>query len=175
MTEADVSKMIEEYRTKVQSLFDDCSSEIVGNASPRHAAILIEEMVVHAEQSFKAFAGKMNPDVWNERVMEALRRAVEERHIDIKLVVECDCEPIKRGTMPESVRKFVRKLDPETRDKLRDKLSHCASGDGKSLRIETDADQKSAVFSANRPETASQVAAVVEGLYTLSVECGNAA
>lgn len=174
MSEADANRMMEEYRTNVRGLFDACSPAIVGNASSRHAAILIEEMVLHAEHSFSAFAGHMNPIVWNEKVMAALAGAAN-RGVAIKLVVEKSCDPISNGTMPEEIRKFVRKLDQESIEKLSGNLAHCATGDGKSMRIETDDKQKSAMFSANNPDLAGKVLNVVDGLYQLSVDLCDAA
>ena len=174
MTEEDVNRMMEEYRTTVLELFAAGSPAIVGNASSRHAAILIEEMVKHAEHSFYAVTGHMNTAVWNESVMKALSDAVD-RGVSIKLVVEGDCAPILAGTMPETVRKFVKRVSQDVVNKLPGKISHCATGDGKSMRIETDDKQKSAIFSANNPDLASRVAGVVKGLYELSSDDCDAA
>ena len=174
MTEDASNRMMDEYRTNVRELFRTGSPAIVGNASSRHAAILIEEMVQHTEHSFSAFAGHMNPIVWNEKVMAAVLAAFN-RGVEIKLVVEKDCEPISNNTMPEEIRRFVKKLAPNALEKLSGNLSHCATGDGKSMRIETDDAQKSAMFSANNPDLAGKVLNVVDGLYQLSVDLCDAA
>ena len=169
MNENDIARLMEEYRTNVKALFDSKSSDFANNSSSRHASILIEEMILHAQRSFVAFAGRMNPIVWNERVMTALEAAVN-RGVQVKLIVESECEPIINGTMPASVRQFVKRLQPQLRDHIiKAEVSHCASGDGESLRIETDPSQKSAVFAANNPEVAAKVVGIVDSLYELGV------
>ena len=75
-----------EYRKTVRNLFDTGASDVIDNSSPRHAAILIEEMVRHAQVSFCAFAGRMNPDVWNANVMAALKEAIQ-RGVLVRLLV----------------------------------------------------------------------------------------
>lgn len=174
MTEADVVRLMNEYRANVVALFENESSDLAGNSSYRHAAVLIEEMVKHAKTTFYAFAGRMNPIVWNDAVMSALDKA-KSNGVDIKLVIEEKCEPIINGTMPENLRCCVRKARPDILARLRDELSHCASGDGKSLRIETNSEQKTAIFSANRPDMATSVTKVIEGLYRLGEEYSHVA
>ena len=174
MKEQDIERLMEEYRSNVKALFDKKSPDFANNSSSRHAAILIEEMVLHAQHSFVAFAGRMNPTVWNPRVMAALADAAS-RGVQIKLVVECECEPISNGTMPASVQRFVRKLKPDMVDHIKAVASHCASGDGESLRVETDPSQKSAVFAANNPDVAAKVVEIVDGLYDLGVAYDGAA
>lgn len=167
MTEADITRLLDEYRASVKEMFAKGSSDLADNSSGRHAAILIEEMILHAERSFVAFSGTMNPEVWNGQVMAALEDAVN-RGVDVKLVVEKTCEPISRNTMPASLRAHVRKLGPNVPENVRAILSHCASGDAKSMRVETDPVRKTAIFSANRPEMSENVTSIVDGLYSMS-------
>ena len=54
-------------------------------------------------------------------------------------------------------------------------VPHCASGDGESLRVETNPSQKSAVFAANNPEGATKVVGIVEDLYNLGAAYDGAA
>ena len=175
MNEQDIERLMDEYRSNVKALFDQKSPDFANNSSSRHASILIEEMVLHAQRSFVAFAGRMNPIVWNGRVMAALADAVS-RGVQVKLVVENECDPIANGTMPASIQRFVRRLQPQLRDSIiKAEVSHCASGDGESLRIETDPSQKSAVFAANNPEVAAKVVGIVDNLYNLGVAFNGAA
>lgn len=174
MNEQDIERLMEEYRRNVKALFDQKSPDFANNSSSRHASILIEEMILHAQHSFVAFAGRMNPVVWNERVMAALADAVS-RDVKIKLVVESECEPIINGTMPDAVRSCVRRILPQLLDDVKAAVSHCASGDGESLRFETDPGQKTAIFAANNPEVAAKVVDVVDGLYNLGVAYDGAA
>lgn len=167
MTQELLDRLMGEYRDNVRALFDKGSSETVDNSSPRHAAVLIEEMVAHAQKSFVAFAGRMNPEVWTPAVMTALGAALE-RGVTIRLLVEKECEPITNGTMPAPVRKFVYKLGDSVVDKVKD-ISHFASGDGQSLRIEMDPIAKSAKFSANNPEIASRIVKIFDSLYGMGV------
>lgn len=151
-----------EYRKTVRNLFDTGASDIIDNSSPRHAAILIEEMVRHAQVSFRAFAGRMNPVVWNINVMNALSDAIS-RGVNVQLLVEHDCEPIVNGTMPDIVRCAVRRcvaaagFNPS-------QFSHCATGDCQSFRLEMDPIQKTAAFAANNPALASRIAGIFDYL-----------
>lgn len=169
MTEADIDRLMGEYRQNVRALFDAKSSDIANNSSYRHAAILIEEMVAHSCRTFVAFAGRMNPEVWNDKVMGALATAVD-RGVKVKLLVETECAPISNGSMPDGVRQFVRILPKQVRETFADiQNSHCASGDGESFRIELDPVKKSAVFAANNPALASKVVNLVDCFYDLGV------
>ena len=150
-----------EYRKTVRNLFDTGASDVIDNSSPRHAAILIEEMVRHAQVSFCAFAGRMNPDVWNANVMAALKEAIQ-RGVLVRLLVEKECLPIDGGMMPESVRTTVRKLSP---DIDASDYGHCAVGDGRSFRMEMDDSIKSAAFSANNAALAGRMLNFVSFLY----------
>lgn len=162
-----VEAMLLEYRKTVRNLFDTGASDVIDNSSPRHAAILIEEMVRHAQVSFRAFAGRMNPAVWNINVMNALNDAIA-RGVNVQLLVEDDCDPILNGSMPDIVRRAVRRcaasqdFDPKN-------FSHCATGDRQSFRMEMDQDAKTAAFSANNPGLASRVAAIFDYLLSKSV------
>ena len=93
MNENNAEAILLEYRKTVRNLFDTGASDVIDNSSPRHAAILIEEMVRHANVSFRAFAGRMNPTVWNLNVMDALDEAIK-RGVDVQLLVEAGFDRI---------------------------------------------------------------------------------
>ena len=150
-----------EYRKTVRNLFDTGASDVIDNSSPRHASILIEEMVRHAQVSFYAFAGRMNPEVWNANVMAALNDAVQ-RGVLVRLLVEEKCFPFDEGTMPESVRSTVRRFDP---NHAASDFAHCAVGDGRSFRLEMDDAEKTAMFSANNTTLAGRVLNIASFLY----------
>lgn len=162
---ADVEQMLTEYRKAVQRLFNSESADLINNSSPRHASILIEEMILHAKSYFYAFAGRMNPDVWNVRVMAALDAAVN-RGVTVRLLVERECEPINIGIMPLSLRYAVRRC-PE--DLIKQEIAHCAVGDGRSLRIEMDAKTKTAVFSANNIKLATDATGMLTRMFNNSI------
>lgn len=166
MSSADAEQMLDEYRRTVRNLFDTGSKDIISNASPRHAAILIEEMVRHANVSFRAFAGRMNPAVWNINVMDALGSAIS-RGVKVQLIVEHGCEPIANGSMPDMVRRAVRRFVVADGIDSR-RLSHCATGDSLSFRLEMDPEKKTAVFAANNPALAARVAGVLDNLWEMS-------
>ena len=165
--QANTEAILLEYRKTVRNLFDTGASDVIDNSSPRHAAILIEEMVRHANVSFRAFAGRMNPTVWNLNVMVALEEAIK-RGVDVQLLVEHDCDPILNDTMPERVRRAVRRCQQSNGFNPAD-FAHCATGDQQSFRIEMDRNQKTAAFSANNPELAARVASIFDYLHSQSV------
>lgn len=162
---ADVELMLVEYRKAVQRLFDAESSDLINNSSPRHASILLEEMIRHAQSYFYAFAGCMNPNVWTVRVMAALD-AASRRGVLIRLLVERECEPLKLGIMPSTLQYAVSRC-PE--DLIKQKIAHCAVGDGKSMRIEMNATTKTAVFAANNAELATSVTALLTRMFNNSI------
>lgn len=173
MTENDIARLMDEYRTNVRALFDKRASDVIDNSSYRHASVLIEEMVRHAQHTFIAFAGRMNPQVWTPQVMNALADAVQ-RGVNVRLLVERNCEPISNGSMPHPVQERVRRISEEYLGKIGD-ISHCASGDSESFRIEMDRVQNSAVFAANNPEIASKVVGIFDALFEMGEPYNHAA
>lgn len=162
-----VEVMLLEYRKTVRNLFDTGASDVIDNSSPRHAAILIEEMVRHAQVSFRAFAGRMNPAVWNINVMNALCEAIA-RGVNVQLLVEHDCDPILNGSMPDIVRRAVRRCVPSANFSPQD-FPHCATGDRQSFRMEMDPEERTASFAANNPAYASRIADIFDYLMSNSV------
>lgn len=173
MTDNDIARLLDEYRTNVMALFDKSSPDVINNSSYRHASILIEEMVRHAQHTFIAFAGRMNPLVWTPRVMNALTDALQ-RGVEVRLLVERDCEPISNGSMPQPIQEHVRRIRETYLGKIGD-ISHCASGDGESFRIEMDRVRNSAVFAANNPEIASKVVGIFDALFEMGEPYNHAA
>ena len=170
MSEArNTETILMEYRKTVRNLFDTGAPDVIDNSSPRHASILLEEMIRHAQISFYAFSGQMDSEVWNANVLSALEDAVK-RGVLIHLLVEQNCIPIDNGMMPESLRSTVRRFGSSINPS---DFSHCAVGDGQSFRMEMNQPAKSAVFAANNPEFASRVLNIVEYLYTAGVPYAN--
>lgn len=163
-----VEAMLIEYRKTVRNLFDTGASDVIDNSSPRHAAILIEEMVRHAQVSFRAFAGRMNPAVWNISVMNALSEAIA-RGVNVQLLVEHDCDPILNGSMPDIVRRAVRRCGAASGNFNPKVFPHIATGDGQSFRMEMDPDAKTAAFAANNSAFASRIAGIFDYLLSMSI------
>lgn len=161
MNSNNAESILLEYRKTVRNLFDTGAPDVIDNSSPRHAAILIEEMVRHAQVSFCAFAGRMNPEVWNANVMAALEEAVR-RGVLVRLLVEEKCLPADEGLMPDSLKSTVRKFGSDIKAS---EYNHCAVADGQSFRFEINAAAASAVFSANNPSIAGRVLNIFGFLY----------
>ena len=162
--EENTEMLLLEYRNTVRRLLETGSSAIIDNSSPRHASIIIEEMIRHAKVSFSAFAGRMNQEVWNMNVMAALESAVR-RGVLVQLLVEKNCEPVDSSAVPQLVGPTVRKCDENVLASI-GKVSHCAIGDGQSLRIEMDAEKKTAAFTANNPSLAGRALDIFRFLYS---------
>lgn len=162
--EENTEMLLLEYRNTVRRLLETGSSAIIDNASPRHASIILEEMIRHAKVSFCAFAGHMNQCVWNMNVMAALESAIR-RGVLVQLLVEKNCEPIDNSAIPQLVGPTVRKCDEKVLEEL-GKVSHCAIGDGQSLRIEMDDVKKTAAFTANNPELAGRALGIFRFMYS---------
>jgi hypothetical protein len=53
------------YEEKVKKLFDERSSEIVANSSYKHAAILYEQMFLHAQKQVNILCRNIDPQVFD--------------------------------------------------------------------------------------------------------------
>ena len=142
------------YRIAVRNAIVSGNSEVVPNSSPQHAAIIIEEMLDAAKESFCAFSGAFHDDVWNESVINSLRRALR-RGVKLSLVAsdsaDCIPEELKANSFIVCQEKIA-KADPPIQ-KLRN--HHFAISDGRVVRVEYDLVKRLAAFSANRPDVAN--------------------
>jgi hypothetical protein len=55
-------RLLDDYRQAVCAMLEADGFRRIENSSPKHAAIIIEEMIGHAKHSFCAVAQRMNPE-----------------------------------------------------------------------------------------------------------------
>ena len=79
-------RLLDEYRQAVSAMLESDKFSRIENSSPKHAAIIIEEMIGHAKHSFCAVAQSMNPVVWSPGVINALSNALK-NGITVSLLV----------------------------------------------------------------------------------------
>lgn len=152
-------RLLGEYRQAVSAMLESSDFSMIKNSSPKHAAILIEEMVGHAEHSFCAVAQRMNPMVWSPRVIDALAKAMS-RGVAISLLIVASGELEHLKGIPDDVRNRIhRAADPKEIN------LNLAIMDAKAVRFEYDIAQDKAVFCVNETELASLAQAKFDTLY----------
>lgn len=158
------------YRIAVRNAIASGNSEVVPNSSPQHAAILIEEMLNAAKESFCAFSGAFRDDVWNAAVMDALRRALR-RGVKISLVASGNADRIPEELKGVSWVVRSGELERAGLEAPSLRVYHFAVSDGRSVRVEYDPDSRKAAFSANRPDVANALVDKFEKLRSISRNC----
>lgn len=151
---AEKEDILQIYRIAVRNAITSGNGDVVPNSSPQHACIILEEMLDASKESFVAFSGAFHDDVWNESVINALRRALR-RGVRVALVasdgVACMPEELKDNA-------FVVCKDEFSTAELSKQQSpkhHFAVADGRMVRVEYDLENRSAAFSANRIDVAN--------------------
>lgn len=161
--------VLELYRTTVRNMLSSNRQGIVPNASYKHAAIIIEELVRSAKSRFFAYCEKLSCDVWTRQVIEQLQLAIQ-RNVDVQIVVTDDSDI----DVPEFLRSRVRTLHldqlGETRSSY-EALNHFAVVDGRSARLEQNRQTREALFAANQPALAEEL----EGIFSHLQEASRAA
>lgn len=138
------------YRALVRKLIESGSTHQLPNSSPKHAAIIIEEMVRHAKDSFVAVSDCFDSSVWGSEVVQALVEACR-KGVSVGLLAVKSAEHIDNWD-PE-VRSCVRRLSDD--DAASDaKTANFAVMDKRALRLETDKSKFLASFFANNAELA---------------------
>lgn len=147
--------LLREYRATVDNLLQTGDSGIVANSSPRHATIILEEMIKNSHVSFIASAEGMSEEVWTDNVLRLLSEA-KSRSVSVKLLVKNECIPLSGGRMPENLKDCVRRVSGEYGD---GEFLNLAVSDRKAFRLEMDEQTKRAAFCANNPRQAAAMSA----------------
>lgn len=143
--------VLHEYRLTVRNLLLSSGQGIVANSSPRHATIILEEMIRGAKTSFIASAEQMSGEVWTDEVLRLLCEA-KRRNVVIRLLVEKKCVPLAEGRLPNELVGCIRKAVDGHCDET---FLNLAVMDGVAYRLELDKKTKEAAFCANGAESAA--------------------
>lgn len=152
-------RLLDEYRQAVSAMLESDKFSRIENSSPKHAAIIIEEMIGHAKHSFCAVAQSMNPVVWSPGVINALSNALK-NGITVSLLV------VTQGELPHLV-----DVDQNLRSHIRRAASaeeigiNFAIMDLKAVRIEHDVANDRATFCVNEAELARLAQTKFDALY----------
>ena len=152
-------RLLVDYRQAVRAMLESDSFSRIENSSPKHAAIIIEEMIGHAKESFCAIAQCMNPVVWSSGVIAALSNAMK-RGVAVSLLV------VAPGALTH-----LNGIDPELRSHIRRAAKaenigiNLAVMDAKAVRLEYDVDNDKATFCVNEKELADLARAKFDALY----------
>ena len=142
--------ILREYRLTVRNLLLTADRGIVANSSPRHATIILEEMIKASTHSFIASAERMSGKVWTDEVLRLLCEA-RRRGVIVRLLVEEECAPLVEGRLPRDLAECIRKV---AKEHMTDDFLNLAVSDGTAYRLEMDKATKKAAFCANGGENA---------------------
>lgn len=140
--------LLDEYRHAVCAMLETDEFRRIENSSPKHAAIIIEEMIGHAQHSFCAVAQTLNPVVWSPRVIAALSSAMA-KGVTVSLLVVAAGDLAHLNILPAEVRSRVRRAERPDAIGI-----NFAVMDDKAVRIEHDIANDRASFCVNEDELA---------------------
>ena len=152
-------RLLDDYRQAVCAMLEANEFRRIENSSPKHAAIIIEEMIGHAKHSFCAVAQTLNPVVWSPRVIAALSSAMS-RGVVVSLLVVASGELAHLDSIPAELRSRVRRAERPDVIGI-----NFAVMDNKAVRIEHDVANDRATFCVNEAELASLAQAKFDALY----------
>ena len=157
--------ILAEYRATVRHLIETKAGDPVNNWSPRHAAIIVEEMVSHVEHSFIALSGRMSMAVWSPAVLERLALA-KRNGVSVRFLVQNECASTLAGVLPKDLQGSVRKIAADIPASAIP--NHFTVVDGRVVRMETNAELKEALFTANNSDLAAAATKAFDVLYAKS-------
>lgn len=152
-------RLLDDYRQAVCAMLEANEFRRIENSSPKHAAIIIEEMIGRAKVSFRAIAQRMNPVVWSPSVIAALTNAMKRGVVVSLLVVTPEALTHLEGIDPELRSHIRRAANPD------DITINLAVMDDKAVRLEYDVANDRATFCVNEAELASLAQAKFDELY----------
>lgn len=155
--------LLNEYRQAVCAMLESEDTREIKNSSPKHAAIIIEEMIRHTKTSFFAIAQRMNPVVWSQRVINALAQAKKDGKEVSLLLLDSDNISHLDGVDP-IVKSCVRKLPRAGMFQY-----NLAVMDDCAVRFEYDVANDHALFYANNRELAGLARRRFDSLYSVGV------
>lgn len=137
---------IDSYRYMVQQLIAVDSPAIIGNNSPAHAKVLLEEMFAHAKSTAYVYCGKISNEVWGgDALAEAVHDAIV-RKVDVKFIVQ---HP-DQIPADSAIAVYLREKNAiYTSDAFATIGSHFAVFDSKMYRFERDDSAKTATACMN--------------------------
>lgn len=152
-------RLLAEYRDAIRGMLNSDKFSRIENSSPKHAAIIIEEMIKKADHSFCAVAQRMNPDVWSPRMIDALTKAAM-RGVVVSILVVASGELSHLETIPANLRSHIRRAaSPNSID------INFAIMDAKAVRVEYDVENDRATFCVNEPEITNLAQTKFNSLY----------
>ena len=152
-------RLLDDYRQAVCAMLEANEFRRIENSSPKHAAIIIEEMIGHAKHSFCAVAQTLNPVVWSAGVIAALSRAMA-KGVTVSLLVVAAGDLAHLDSIPAELRSHIRRAERPDVINI-----NFAVMDDKAVRIEHDVANDRATFCVNEAELASLAQARFDTLY----------
>lgn len=152
-------RLLDDYRQAVCAMLEANEFRRIENSSPKHAAIIIEEMIGHAKHSFCAVAQRMNPEVWSPRVIAALSSAMA-RGVTVSLLVVAAGDLAHLNSVPADLRTHVRRAERPDVINI-----NFAVMDDKAVRIEHDVANDRATFCVNEAELTRLAQTKFDALY----------
>lgn len=158
-TQDNQERLLGEYRQAVRAMLESEKFGRIENSSPKHAAIIIEEMIAHAKDSFCAIAQRMDPAVWSPCVLGALSEALK-KGVAVSLLVVASGELAHLDGISPELRSHIRRAERAEGIGI-----NLAVMDGKAVRLEYDVANDRATFCVNEAELARLARAKFDALY----------
>ena len=152
-------RLLDDYRQAVCAMLEADEFRRIENSSPKHAAIIIEEMIGHAKHSFCAVAQTLNPVVWSAGVIAALSRAMA-RGVAVSLLVVAAGDLAHLDSIPAELRNRIHRAERPDVIGI-----NFAVMDDKAVRIEHDVANDRATFCVNEAELARLAQTKFDALY----------
>ena len=152
-------RLLVEYRNAIRGMLNSEKFSRIENSSPKHAAIIIEEMIKKADHSFCAVAQRMNPVVWSPRVIDALTKAAA-RGVAVSILVVAAGELSHLDNIPANLRSHIRRAASPDAIGI-----NFAIMDAKAVRVEHDVVNDRATFCVNEPELTDLAQTKFNSLY----------
>lgn len=151
---------IDYFRSMVKMLIEIESHTIVGNSSPAHAKVLLEEMFKHAKETAYVYCGKISNEVWGgDAVANAVRTAIE-KGVTVRFIVQ---HP-EQVPQDSAVKRILdeHKIQIHSSPKFGNIASHFAVFDGKMYRFENDDTAKTAKACMNSVDLGAKLKSLAE-------------
>ena len=143
------AEQVKGFRYMVKLLIEIGSPTVVGNESPAHAKVLLEEMFNAAKKTAYVYCGRISDAVWGGDGVSAAVKGAIDRGVDVRFIVQHP-DKIPAGSRVKAILDENRIAVHSSRS-FAQINSHFAVFDGRMYRFEKDDAAKTATACMNNP------------------------
>ena len=130
------------YRLSVRSRIEHNNSGLFRNPSPKHAQVVISELVAAARESICIYCGKLSSDIYGN--LDSCFRDAIDRGVNVRVMIEEERADHNKLSTLLCERKRIRQLSGTDKGQVQ----HFVLVDEKRYRIEVNNDSKQALVCA---------------------------